>query len=164
MRMATPNYRGGDTGAELVMLSLRLCSSRRDEAQNSKKRSMSPINGARDVSARSTSNYAVVRRISRSFARFMAAAGRDVPRSVHGHALTTVMLSTLAGLSAAADISPRECETRARQEYSRAGAAHTNHVKDVKAAWEFARACFDVGEFATNSNERAEIAERGISL
>jgi len=74
------------------------------------------------------------------------------------------MLSTLAGLSAAADISPRECETRARQEYSRAGAAHTNHVKDVKAAWEFARACFDVGEFATNSNERAEIAERGISL
>jgi len=30
------------------------------------------------------------------------------------------------------------------------------------AAWQFARACFDVAEYATNSSERALIAEQGI--
>jgi tetratricopeptide (TPR) repeat protein len=64
----------------------------------------------------------------------------------------------------ATEITQSECEARARREYWRAQAAHTKQAKDVKVAWEFARACFDVGEFATNSNERAQIAEQGISL
>jgi hypothetical protein len=33
----------------------------------------------------------------------------------------------------------------------------------VEAAWQFARACFDLGEFATNSSERAQLAEQGIA-
>jgi tetratricopeptide (TPR) repeat protein len=57
-----------------------------------------------------------------------------------------------------------ECEARARREYWRAQAAHTKDPKDVTASWEFARACFDVGEFATNSNERAAVAEQGIAV
>ncbi len=80
-----------------------------------------------------------------------------------GFCLVVVSCIAIRGLSAS-EGSPADCEARARREYWRAQAAHTNHVKDVKAAWEFARACFDVGEFATNSAERAEIAEQGIKL
>jgi tetratricopeptide (TPR) repeat protein len=35
---------------------------------------------------------------------------------------------------------------------------------DNEAAWQFARACFDLAEIATNRTERAAIAERGISV
>ena len=38
-------------------------------------------------------------------------------------------------------------------------AAATNHA----AAWQFARACFDWAEFATNDTQRAAIANRGIA-
>src|SRR3954451_8454148 len=66
-------------------------------------------------------------------------------------------------LSFGGEASQKECEARARKEYWRAYAAHTNHTNDVKTRWEFARACFDVGEFATNSSERAQVAEQGIT-
>src|SRR5437879_484687 len=56
---------------------------------------------------------------------------------------------------AAQEGSHAECEARARREYWRANAAHAKDGKDIKVSWEFARACFDVGEFATNSTERA---------
>jgi len=36
-------------------------------------------------------------------------------------------------------------------------------TNNAEAAWRFARACFDLGEFATNSSQRANIAEQGIS-
>ena len=52
----------------------------------------------------------------------------------------------------------------ARREYWRASAAHTRQPLDLKAAWDFARACFDAGEFATNSTERADVAEQGIGV
>jgi len=32
-----------------------------------------------------------------------------------------------------------------------------------EAAWQFSRACFDLAEFATNSSQRAELAEQGIA-
>jgi hypothetical protein len=35
--------------------------------------------------------------------------------------------------------------------------------KDSEAGWQFGRACFDLAEFATNSAERAEIANQGIA-
>src|SRR6266496_3386808 len=44
----------------------------------------------------------------------------------------------------------------ARQHYE---ASPTNRV----AAWEFARACFDRAEYATNNAERAAIAMQGIA-
>lgn len=34
---------------------------------------------------------------------------------------------------------------------------------DAKAAWGFGRACFDLGEYATNNTERALLAEQGIA-
>ena len=82
------------------------------------------------------------------------------------YTMVFAILLGLANLSmlAAADGSGSECEARARREYWRASAAHSKDPKDVKASWEFARACFDVGECATNSAERAEVAEQGIAV
>ena len=57
-----------------------------------------------------------------------------------------------------------DCDGRARREYWRAKAALAKHPADATANWQFAAACFDVGEVATNSTERAEIAEQGISV
>jgi len=34
---------------------------------------------------------------------------------------------------------------------------------EATAAWKFARACFDLAEFATNKTERASVAEQGIA-
>ncbi|HWI57139.1 MAG TPA: hypothetical protein VNZ22_07925 [Bacillota bacterium] len=35
--------------------------------------------------------------------------------------------------------------------------------QNLETAWQFGRACFDLAEFATNSTERAELAEQGIA-
>ena len=52
---------------------------------------------------------------------------------------------------------------RARRLYWEAQTRRNKTPKDEEALWQFARACFDLGDFATNSSERAEIAEQGIS-
>jgi tetratricopeptide (TPR) repeat protein len=57
-----------------------------------------------------------------------------------------------------------DCEAKARREYWRAKAAQAKSPEDATANWEFASACFEAGEFATNSNERAELAEQGIAV
>jgi tetratricopeptide (TPR) repeat protein len=52
---------------------------------------------------------------------------------------------------------------RARRLYSEADARFKKEPRNVEAAWQFGRACFDAAEFSTNSTERAEIAEQGIA-
>jgi hypothetical protein len=79
-----------------------------------------------------------------------------------GLLLAIVSLMRVSGFGAE-EGSKADCEAKARREYWRAKAAHTKDLKDVKAGWKFACACFDVGEFATNSDERAEVAEQGIA-
>jgi hypothetical protein len=37
------------------------------------------------------------------------------------------------------------------------------NTNSATAGWQFARACFDLAEFATNSTERAALAQRGIA-
>jgi tetratricopeptide (TPR) repeat protein len=56
-----------------------------------------------------------------------------------------------------------ESATRARRIYWEADARYRKEPKNVEAAWQFGRACFDIAEFSTNSTERAEIAEQGIA-
>jgi tetratricopeptide (TPR) repeat protein len=51
----------------------------------------------------------------------------------------------------------------ARQAYLEAQREHTAHPQDANAAWRFARATFDLGDFATNNAERAELAQQGIA-
>jgi tetratricopeptide (TPR) repeat protein len=75
-----------------------------------------------------------------------------------------VLLFPISAAFGAGEISASECEARARRQYGKAQMEHTNHLNDVKSAWEFARACFDVGEFATDSDERARVAEKGIGV
>jgi tetratricopeptide (TPR) repeat protein len=60
---------------------------------------------------------------------------------------------------------PTDQEVFARQaaaEYRRTQAAWRSATNDSPAAWQFASACFDLAEFATNDDNRAELAVQGI--
>lgn len=56
-----------------------------------------------------------------------------------------------------------ESTVRVRNLYREADARYKKEPRNVEAAWQFGRACFDLAEFSTNSTERAEIAEQGIA-
>jgi tetratricopeptide (TPR) repeat protein len=56
-----------------------------------------------------------------------------------------------------------ESASRAKRVYWEADARFKKEPKNVEAAWQFGRACFDAAEFATNSTERAQMAEQGIA-
>jgi tetratricopeptide (TPR) repeat protein len=53
--------------------------------------------------------------------------------------------------------------TVARRQYWTAQAWHAKQPTNSTLAWEFARACYDVAEYATNNGERSEIAQQGIT-
>jgi hypothetical protein len=67
--------------------------------------------------------------------------------------------STVAAESAA----EVQFATHARHVYEQARKEHAAQPASSGLACKFARACFDWAEFATNSTERAELAEQGIS-
>jgi len=52
---------------------------------------------------------------------------------------------------------------RAEAEYSRTRNQFQSETNNPTAVWQFARACFDQADFATNDTERATIARQGIS-
>jgi tetratricopeptide (TPR) repeat protein len=52
---------------------------------------------------------------------------------------------------------------RAGAEYHRAQTQFQSNPNDPAAAWQFARACYDFNDFATNNAGRAELAGRGIA-
>jgi hypothetical protein len=58
----------------------------------------------------------------------------------------------------------RETAARAQKTYLAARARHESEPRNTDAAWQFARACFDVAESATNDTERAQVAEQGIAV
>src|SRR5258707_1246825 len=51
---------------------------------------------------------------------------------------------------------------QAQQAFNDTRALYKKEPRSAEAAWQFARACFDKAEFATNSAERAKLAELGI--
>ena len=51
----------------------------------------------------------------------------------------------------------------AQQNFQAARALYRNAPGEATTAWQFARACFDVAELATNKTERASLAEQGIA-
>jgi tetratricopeptide (TPR) repeat protein len=59
-------------------------------------------------------------------------------------------------------VDPRGPAVRAQSAFLSARARHESEPRNLDAAWQFARACFDRAEFATNRAERAAIAEQGI--
>ncbi len=52
---------------------------------------------------------------------------------------------------------------RAGAEFHRAQTQFQSHTNEPAAAWQFARACYDFADFATNNTERAALAEQGIA-
>lgn len=53
---------------------------------------------------------------------------------------------------------------RARQIFETARQAHASAPTNVVRAWEFARACYDWAEHATNDTQRAAVAREGIDI
>ena len=58
--------------------------------------------------------------------------------------------------------SEADFEARARHEYVQTKAEQRANPGNAALFWKFACACFNVAEFATNSEERAQLAEEGI--
>jgi hypothetical protein len=50
-----------------------------------------------------------------------------------------------------------------QREYAQARERYVRQPEDLEAGWQFARAAFDLAEYATNNTERAELAELGIA-
>ena len=59
---------------------------------------------------------------------------------------------------------PKRGSPPTRSGTSRQAQAHYRDAPDeATAAWQFARACFDLADLATNKTERASLAEQGIA-
>jgi tetratricopeptide (TPR) repeat protein len=58
---------------------------------------------------------------------------------------------------------PTNASIIARSHFLKARARFRNETNNPEAGWELGRACFDAADFASNSDERAEIAEIGIA-
>lgn len=69
----------------------------------------------------------------------------------------------LAGMARADEASNQTFVARAAGEFNRARVQFQSHTNDATAAWQFARACFDFADFASNDTQRADIAGQGIS-
>jgi hypothetical protein len=81
-----------------------------------------------------------------------------------------VLLSVCLGLLAGMDqtlAGPSAVETEfaayAQKSFLEAQTAYRNAPAEVIGAWKFARACFDLAEFATNKTQRASLAEQGMA-
>ncbi len=56
---------------------------------------------------------------------------------------------------------PAPPAARAQQAYAVAAATYEKEPRNPRAAWEFARAAFDLAEFASSHDERARLGEKG---
>ena len=56
----------------------------------------------------------------------------------------------------------RTFAARAEAEWHRAQARFQSHTNDSTAAWQFARACYDLNDFVTTNAGRADLANQGI--
>jgi tetratricopeptide (TPR) repeat protein len=52
---------------------------------------------------------------------------------------------------------------QAQSAFAQQQAAYRKDPQSIEAAWQFARSCFDLADFATNRAQRAELAEQGIA-
>jgi len=63
----------------------------------------------------------------------------------------------------AGDATNRIFAARAEAEWQRAQAQFQRQTNDPAAAWQFARACFELNDFVTNNAGRASLADQGIA-
>jgi hypothetical protein len=69
----------------------------------------------------------------------------------------------LAAFAQSAIANDEPASGRAERNFLTEKARYTKDQTDPEVAWQFARACFDWADFATNNAQRAEIAEQGIA-
>src|SRR6266516_6101874 len=81
-----------------------------------------------------------------------------------------LFVTTLAGFGFSnsvcggeAEVKPASFVVRAREVFAAAQKRHLAEPTNAVAAWEFARACFDRAEYATNDTERMIVADQGIA-
>jgi tetratricopeptide (TPR) repeat protein len=72
------------------------------------------------------------------------------------------LLILSVGLTFAGNASEDSPAEQARARFQEAEKAYSLHPKDAEAVWKFGRACFDLGEFSTTREQRAEVAQKGI--
>ena len=87
---------------------------------------------------------------------------RARPRMARG-GLAAILLLAAAGLIFADETRDKIFAARAGAEFHRAQTSWQSDTNGSTAAWQFARACFDLADFATNDTERAAIATQGIA-
>jgi hypothetical protein len=78
--------------------------------------------------------------------------------------LAALLVAAGAAALATAGEAPRTVfAARAESEWRRAQTQFQLHTNDPAAAWQFARACFELNDFATNRAGRADLAGQGIA-
>jgi hypothetical protein len=91
----------------------------------------------------------------------------DWPPNRNWGARISSVAGVAAGLTMMALMAPPTAEadpvSDARREFWQAHAQFNRRPQEVQPAWQFGRACFDLAEFATNSTERAELAQQGVA-
>jgi hypothetical protein len=75
----------------------------------------------------------------------------------------TIIVFAAMGIAFAGEALNKIFATRAEAEFHRAQIEFQSNTNASATAWEFARACFDFADFATNDTERAVIARQGIA-
>jgi hypothetical protein len=78
-------------------------------------------------------------------------------------AIAIIFLLTAAGIIFANGEPNKIFAARAAAEFSRAQRQFQSSTNISATAWQFARACYDFADFATNDAERADIADQGIA-
>ena len=73
-----------------------------------------------------------------------------------------VFLFLTVKIAVAADDQQKVFADRAQAEYGRTQSEYRAKTNDTAAAWQFARACYDLADFATDDHRRAALASQGI--
>jgi tetratricopeptide (TPR) repeat protein len=92
----------------------------------------------------------------------MAISNSHAPGRVR-RIVAALFLAFSAGIAAADDMH-KVFADQAETELRRARTEFNAKTNDPVAAWQFARACFDRADFASNDNQRASLANRGIDV
>lgn len=90
--------------------------------------------------------------------------GQQIPpsRAAKGRIALILALCAFAAAGFAQSITNPVYAARAERAFRRAQSQFESST-NASAAWQFARACFDFADFATNDTQRADIARQGIA-
>jgi tetratricopeptide (TPR) repeat protein len=93
----------------------------------------------------------------------MANLNPKIRGATRGPLVAALFLSAAVGIIFADESRDPIFAGRAGAEFHRAQTQFQLHTNEPAAAWQFARACYDFNDFATNNTGRAELASRGIA-